>query len=63
MHAVWPVESWNVPPAQGVHSTKPLVLVKLPGAHGVGVSEPVVHAEPDGHGVHSLAACRFVLLE
>ena len=37
--------------------------LKVPGAHKVGILEPVAHAEPAGHGVQSDASSRLRLLE
>ena len=55
--------SWYSPAGHAAHSDWLLLVVMVPGAHGVGAVEPVAHAEPAGHGLHSLSDCRLVLLE
>ena len=58
LQRVAPLAAWNSPPLHGLHSCWPAVGVMVPGAHGVGVVEPVVHAEPAGQIVHSEASPR-----
>ena len=48
-------------PVHGEHSSAPSAEI-LPAMQLVAVVEPVAHAAPAGHGMHSDDACRFVLL-
>ena len=58
-----PWRSWYVPGSQLRHVEWAVVLVMVPGAHGVGFAEPVAHAEPAGHAVQLSAWERPVWLE
>ena len=59
LHWVAPLSSWYVPPLQGVQVAWLADPVNVPGAHGAWAVEPVVQAEPAGHGVHSDASLRL----
>ena len=61
-HAVAPATPANVPPAHRTHALSPAVAY-VPGLHCVGATEPVGHALPLGHGVHSELAPRLVTAE
>ena len=50
-HVVAPVEFWYVPGAQGVHLGERRLLVKVPGAHSVGVVEAVEQKWPTGQAL------------
>ena len=62
-HAVDPLETWKLPAVHAVHSDWRVIAVKVPGAHGELVVEPVAQDDPVGHAAQSDAAARPVLLE
>ena len=52
-----------MPAAQGEQATWRILELKLPGAQGAGMVEPMAHDAPRGQSEHALAASRPVALD